>query len=80
MSEGIDRRLSPSLPHTSRKRHHATPPPPRFPKFNRNDPWYDLESYMNWETTKDGGTSWNTRGWTVAQGDGLFMHVDPTKW
>jgi hypothetical protein len=35
---------------------------------------------MNWETTKDGGTSWNTRGWTVAQGDGLFMHVDPTKW
>ena len=35
---------------------------------------------MNWETGKDGVSSWNDRGWTVAQGDGLFMHVDPTKW
>jgi hypothetical protein len=31
---------------------------------------------MNWETGKDGVTSWNERGWNVAQGEGLFMHVD----
>ena len=29
---------------------------------------------MNWETGKDGTTSWNERGWNVAQGEGLFMH------
>lgn len=39
-----------------------------------NDPWWDLESYMNWEPN-----SWNDRRWTVAQGVGLFKHVDPTK-
>ncbi len=46
----------------------------RFDKFKRNDPWYDLESYMNWEPH-----SWNDRGFVVAQGDGLFKHIDPTK-
>ena len=29
--------------------------------------WYDLESYMNWAPD-----SWNTRKFTVAQGNGLF--------
>jgi hypothetical protein len=38
-----------------------------FDAFKRNDPWYDLESYMNWEPN-----SWNDRKFTVAQGDGLF--------
>ena len=33
----------------------------------RNDPWWDLESYMNWEPG-----SWNDRKFTVAQGEGLF--------
>jgi hypothetical protein len=47
----------------------------QFDKFKRNDPWWDLESYMNWEPN-----SWNDRGFNVAQGDGLFMHNDPTKW
>ena len=47
----------------------------RFDSFKRNDPWWDLESYMNWEPN-----SWNERGWTVAQGMGLFKHLDPTKW
>ena len=46
----------------------------RFDKFRRNDPWDDLESYMNWEPG-----SWNDRGFTVAQGDGLFKHTDRTK-
>jgi hypothetical protein len=42
-----------------------------FDKFTRNDPWYDLEVYMNWEPN-----SWNDRKFTVGQGDGLFKHVD----
>ena len=42
-----------------------------FDKFQRNDPWYDLETYMNWEPN-----SWNDRKFMVAQGDGLFRHVD----
>lgn len=46
----------------------------RFDKFKRNDPWWDLEAYMNWEPH-----SWNDRGFIVAQGDGLFKHIDPTK-
>lgn len=43
----------------------------QFDKFRRNDPWYDLESYMNWEPN-----SWNDRKFIVAQGDGLFKHTD----
>lgn len=43
----------------------------RFGKFKRMDPMYDLESYMNWEPG-----AWNDRPWIVAQGDGLFKHVD----
>lgn len=36
-----------------------------------SNPYSNLESYMNWE--KD---AWNTRGWTIAQGEGLFKHAD----
>jgi hypothetical protein len=43
----------------------------RFDAFKSTDPWYDLESYMNWEPG-----SWNDRKFTVAQGEGLFKHVD----
>jgi hypothetical protein len=43
----------------------------KFDSFRQNDPYYDLEVYMNWEPN-----SWNTRKFTVAQGDGLFKHVD----
>ena len=43
----------------------------RFQKFRRVDPLQDLESYMNWEPG-----SWNDLPWIVAQGDGLFKHVD----
>lgn len=39
--------------------------------FKRNDPYYDLETYMNWEPN-----AWNSRKFTVAQGEGLFKHVD----
>lgn len=46
-----------------------------FDKFTRNDPWYDVEVYMNWEPN-----SWNDRKWVVAQGDGLFKHSDRAKW
>ncbi len=42
-----------------------------FPNFRNNDPYHDIESYMNWEPG-----SWNTRKFTVAQGEGLFKHVD----
>ena len=38
-----------------------------FDKFKRNDPYYDLEVYMNWEPN-----SWNDRKFIVAQGAGLF--------
>jgi hypothetical protein len=38
-----------------------------FDKFRSNDPWYDLEVYMNWEPN-----SWNDRKFIVAQGDGLY--------
>jgi hypothetical protein len=30
-----------------------------------------LQMYMNWEPN-----SWNDRGFTVAQGEGLFKHMD----
>lgn len=43
----------------------------KFDSFTQSDPWYDLEMYMNWEPN-----SWNDRKWTVAQGAGLFKHVD----
>lgn len=43
----------------------------KFDEFMRVSPWDDLESYMNWEPN-----SWNDRGFTVAQGAGLFKHVD----
>jgi hypothetical protein len=43
----------------------------QFDNFKRNDPYYDLESYMNWEPN-----SWNDRKFKVGQGMGLFKHVD----
>jgi hypothetical protein len=46
----------------------------RFASFRSADPWYDLEYYMNWEPG-----SWNDRKFVVAQGDGLWKHVDMTK-
>ena len=42
-----------------------------FDQFKSTDPYHDIEAYMNWEPN-----SWNTRKWTVAQGAGLFKHVD----
>jgi hypothetical protein len=47
----------------------------QFAHFTRNDPWYDVEVYMNWEPN-----SWNDRKWIVAQGEGLFKHSDRAKW
>ena len=35
---------------------------------------------MHSATTAEGLPVWNARGWTVAQGEGLFSHVDGTKW
>jgi hypothetical protein len=46
----------------------------QFDAFTRNDPYYDLEVYMNWEPN-----SWNDRKFTVAQGQGLFRHTDRGK-
>ena len=43
----------------------------RLPKWTRNDPYYDLEVWMNWEPG-----SWNDEKFIVAEGDGLFKHVD----
>ena len=39
--------------------------------FKAVDAYQDLEAHMNWEPG-----SWNSRKWTVAQGDGLFVHRD----
>ncbi len=39
------------------------------------DPFADLELYMNWEPN-----AWNDRPWIVAQGEGVFKHVDKKKW
>lgn len=39
------------------------------------DPYADLEYYMNWEPN-----AWNDRPWVVAQGEGVFKHVDKKKW
>ena len=40
-----------------------------------NNPYENIEYYLNWEPN-----SWNDRGWTVAQGEGLFRHEDFEKW
>lgn len=42
-----------------------------FKEFKQNDPYYDIEVYMNWEPN-----AWNDREWIVAQGEGLFRHTD----
>lgn len=36
-----------------------------------SNPYQNLEGYMNWEKG-----AWNDRGWTIAQGEGLFKHAD----
>jgi hypothetical protein len=43
----------------------------KFPHFKNNDPFHDIEAYMNWEPN-----SWGSRKWIVAQGAGLFTHRD----
>ena len=47
---------------------------PRILAWKRNDPWYDIEAATNWEQAM-----WNTAKFTVAQGDGLYKHVDRGK-
>lgn len=42
-----------------------------FQKRNSIDPFADIEYWTNWDQT-----AWNTRKFTVAQGDGLFKHID----
>ena len=32
---------------------------------------FDLETWMNWDPH-----AWNHRGWTIAEGDGMFKHAD----
>jgi hypothetical protein len=39
------------------------------------NPYEDLELYMNWEPN-----AWNDRPFVVAQGEGMFRHVDKKKW
>lgn len=46
-----------------------------LPQWKVHDPYQNLEYYFNWEPG-----AWNDRGWTVAQGDGLFRHEDAEKW
>jgi len=46
-----------------------------FNHFKLHDPNENLEYYMNWEPYV-----WNEKGWTIAQGEGLFEHVDEEKW
>lgn len=43
----------------------------RFKTWKNYSPWNDLEFYMNWEAG-----SWNKEPFIVAQGDGLFTHID----
>lgn len=47
----------------------------KFAAFKNVNPYDDLELYMNWEPN-----SWNDRPWIVAQGEGVFKHVDKKKW
>ena len=42
-----------------------------FTKRGGIDPFADLEYWTNWDAN-----AWNNRKFTVAQGDGLFKHVD----
>jgi hypothetical protein len=35
---------------------------------------------MNFGTGKHSMSAWNDRKWKVAQGEGLFSHVDSSKW
>jgi hypothetical protein len=39
------------------------------------NPYSDLEYYMNWERG-----SWNDRPYVVAQGEGVFKHLDAKKY
>eukprot|EP01102_Stenamoeba_stenopodia_P009910 TRINITY_DN2943_c0_g1_i2.p1 TRINITY_DN2943_c0_g1~~TRINITY_DN2943_c0_g1_i2.p1 ORF type:complete len:580 (-),score=176.15 TRINITY_DN2943_c0_g1_i2:58-1797(-) len=42
-----------------------------FKKHNSQDPYKDIESYMNWQSG-----AWAEHMWPIAFGDGLFKHVD----
>lgn len=46
-----------------------------FPNFKNIDPYNDVELYMNWEPN-----AWNNRPWIVAEGEGMFRHMDVKKW
>ena len=49
---------------------------PACQPFGQNiNPYEDLELYMNWEPN-----AWNDRPFVVAQGEGMFRHVDKKKW
>lgn len=56
------------------RREYGTRVAPGAP-FKRVDPIADLERWFNLEPG-----SWNSRKWVVAQGEGLFKHVDLTKY
>ena len=55
--------------------HHALPRPSHTPGAPPTPPPPRAEYYMNYGAGKNGISAWNERKWTVAQGDGLFMHV-----
>ena len=43
----------------------------KFPEIANSPPDFNLEGFMNWHPG-----AWNTRKFTVAEGDGLFKHCD----
>ena len=43
----------------------------KFEQIKRASAGFDLEGFMNWDRD-----AWNDRGWTVAEGEGMFKHCD----
>jgi hypothetical protein len=43
----------------------------QIPEISKPPPGFDLEGFMNWNHD-----AWNKRGWTVAEGEGMFKHCD----
>jgi len=43
----------------------------RFPEFQTSTKDFNLETFMNWAPN-----AWNDRGWTIAEGEGMFKHCD----
>lgn len=43
----------------------------RFKEFQGSTADFNLETFMNWAPD-----AWNNRGWTIAEGDGMFKHAD----